>query len=311
MLDIFNKSNGPLAERARSPLYGSFVISWLIWNWRIVLTIFFFSKEDFKGLNLVQYISTTYLNTNDCLLIPLAFSFGYMLIVPWIDYFLVWHSEVNKRTKIDRKIAVGRSHSVEGNLYYDLRFKYDEEKKKILNFESELAAKQTDVNQAENELKKKEIIIKELQGEIAESATKKHEFERQVNILEKRHTLDKIFRGRWVYQGLEYNHNSGKIAAERDIYINSNRMYEVKNGEQKHLHDLDLIDVNEANMFLSFVKLPPNSEDKEIRSNIIVCKLTIIGDDLLEGKENNLKVTYRRRTFDTNSEQTNNHTVEL
>lgn len=311
MLDIFNKSNGPLADRARSPLYGSFVISWLIWNWRIPLTICFFSKDDFKGLNLVQYISTTYLNTDDCLLIPLAFSFGYMLIVPWIDYLLVWHSEVNKRTKIDRKIAVGRSHSVEGNLYYDLRFKYDEEKKKILNFESELAAKQNEVTKAENELKKKENTIKDLQGEITESAKQKNEFERKVGILERRHTVEKIFRGRWVYNGFEYSNTTTRIAVEKDVHISNNRVYEVKNGEQTHLHDLDLIDVNEANMFLSFVKLPPNSEDKEVRSNIIVCKINIIGSDLLEGKENNLKVTYRRRTFETSDEQTNNHTVEL
>ena len=65
-MNLFDKSN-PLSERVKSPFYGSFIISWFIWNWRIVLTILLFSKKDYGNLNVVQYIATHYLNICDCL----------------------------------------------------------------------------------------------------------------------------------------------------------------------------------------------------------------------------------------------------
>jgi hypothetical protein len=57
MLDDLRKSvNSTLYERASSPLYGTFILSWLICNWRIIYLTIFVRAEDLKGLTKLGYI---------------------------------------------------------------------------------------------------------------------------------------------------------------------------------------------------------------------------------------------------------------
>src|SRR5579864_8807723 len=112
MSDWIKNISSPLSERAKSPFYGSFIVTWLIWNWRILFVIFFTSKFDLKGMNLSDFILKDYLNIDDGLWIPLAFTAGYLIILPWIDYLIIWYTEWIKRLKMDRKIAVSKTHSI-------------------------------------------------------------------------------------------------------------------------------------------------------------------------------------------------------
>ena len=60
-MEWLNKITNPLAERVKSPLYGSFIISWLIWNWRVALTVLFPNQSKFGKLTLVEYVATNYM----------------------------------------------------------------------------------------------------------------------------------------------------------------------------------------------------------------------------------------------------------
>jgi hypothetical protein len=102
-MEWLNKFTNPLAERTKSPLYGAFLFSWLIWNWRIVLTVLIPSQIKFEGLSLTAYISTHFLNIWDALIIPLGYALFYIFILPWIDFKLIRFTEEEKRKKIDEK----------------------------------------------------------------------------------------------------------------------------------------------------------------------------------------------------------------
>ena len=56
MISDFRKSiNSILYERVSSPLFGTFVISWLIWNWKITYLTLFVSESNLDK-NKLEYI---------------------------------------------------------------------------------------------------------------------------------------------------------------------------------------------------------------------------------------------------------------
>lgn len=303
MFDFLNKPNSPLAERARSPLYGSFVISWFIWNWRIILTIFLFKSEDYHGLNVVQYISTTYLNMKDCIWIPLAMAAGYILFVPWIDYLIIWYSEHNKRVKIDKKIEIGRKHFVEGNMYYDLRLKYEDERKEILDIENKLTKAKSDALKAENELEQLNIELNNIVSD-------KNFYEQKWIKVSARHNLEGIFYGRWVFETRGplrmVDRHSKREIIRTDIEVKENKINEVENNVSSLIYEIDLIDFDPDNKKLSFIKRTPGNYNK-----IIICKLDIINNNTLEGTENTDKVTYKRSVFMPEYEEEANASEEV
>jgi hypothetical protein len=46
--DAIKSIRAELYERVASPLLGSFIVSWLIWNYRLILLIFFDEKNNRK-----------------------------------------------------------------------------------------------------------------------------------------------------------------------------------------------------------------------------------------------------------------------
>jgi hypothetical protein len=51
--EIKKSINSILFERLTSPLYGTLIISWLIWNWKIIyLTLFVDSEENYEEIEI-------------------------------------------------------------------------------------------------------------------------------------------------------------------------------------------------------------------------------------------------------------------
>jgi hypothetical protein len=88
-----------LSDKMASPFYGSFIISWLLWNWKIWYITFFVSPElllEKYGMLKIDYIINIYNiswgSIAHLFLFPLLSSFIIIFIWPFITglYYKVW-----------------------------------------------------------------------------------------------------------------------------------------------------------------------------------------------------------------------------
>jgi hypothetical protein len=82
-----------VVERARSPLLGSFLLAWPIYNWKFLLTLFSQSldtKEKIAQLSLL-------LQEPRYILVPAIISLIYFLIAPWANLVQQWYAERPER----------------------------------------------------------------------------------------------------------------------------------------------------------------------------------------------------------------------
>lgn len=67
--EISDSLKASIYDRGKSPFYGSFIISWLGWNWRLVFSLFGDGKQDFA--NRITIINETYVSWLTNLVYPL------------------------------------------------------------------------------------------------------------------------------------------------------------------------------------------------------------------------------------------------
>jgi hypothetical protein len=89
-------------QRIKSPFFGSFIFSWLIFNWK---PIFYFLFSDEKISMKIEKIENSFEFIQNSLLYPLFLSFIYVLVFPYINQFIHWltiKAENSKREEYHR-----------------------------------------------------------------------------------------------------------------------------------------------------------------------------------------------------------------
>ncbi len=102
--EIRKSINSVLYERTASPLYGTFILSWLVCNWKIVYATLFVS-EDKLGQMRIEYVenTTTWWTMLFCPLISTAIL---ILLVPFVANGAYWVSLEFKKWKNNKKNSV-------------------------------------------------------------------------------------------------------------------------------------------------------------------------------------------------------------
>ncbi|TGK01811.1 hypothetical protein EHQ53_15160 [Leptospira langatensis] len=87
--EIKNSVQKVLSERAVSPLAGTFIISWCLWNWEIFI-LFFFSSDDISVLDKIFYIK--YFGSNACNVFvkPIISTIAILLLYPLFSNSTYW-----------------------------------------------------------------------------------------------------------------------------------------------------------------------------------------------------------------------------
>ena len=106
MIDELKKSlSAILYERTTSPFYGTLLISWLIWNWKIVYLTLFISENKINT-DKINYITNNF-NDIHCLLIyPLISTVVLLTVIPYISNGAYWLSLKFNKWKKDQKNVV-------------------------------------------------------------------------------------------------------------------------------------------------------------------------------------------------------------
>lgn len=74
-----------IEDRLTNPIAGTFVLSWVIVNWKPILFVILSELEIGKRINVVE---TEYFDINHMVTFPLLFTTFYLIALPWILYWL-------------------------------------------------------------------------------------------------------------------------------------------------------------------------------------------------------------------------------
>ena len=147
-LQAIGETSKTIFQRGANPIIGSFISSWLVVNWKIVLLLL---KSNDEIEQTILIIEQSYLKVENILYYPLIFSFSYVLLIPWLSLIItkitskaeIIGAEIihNKNTYInqseksamlsDPKIKLPYE-SIEGVLSTIFIHMSDEEKRKII-----------------------------------------------------------------------------------------------------------------------------------------------------------------------------------
>ncbi len=139
--EIKKSINATLHERLTSPLFGSFILSWLIWNWKIIYLTFFI---DSKLLNHTKIciIENQYSDLDYLIFYPLLSTILLITIIPFISVGAFWVTSKFNSMK--------------------LKIKQENDNKQLLNIEQSLT-----IREEINNLKEKhQVIFNEKDSEI-------------------------------------------------------------------------------------------------------------------------------------------------
>ncbi|WP_406845030.1 hypothetical protein [Flavobacterium soyae] len=101
MIDDLKKSFDQIIyERTTSPFYGSFIISWCLWNWKIIYLTFFVSQDK------IDYIVTNFSAFKNIFIFPLLSSIFIITLVPFITNGAYWLSLKFNKWRVDQKNLV-------------------------------------------------------------------------------------------------------------------------------------------------------------------------------------------------------------
>ncbi|OIV42758.1 hypothetical protein [Flavobacterium johnsoniae] len=108
MIDDLKKSFDQIIyERTTSPFYGSFIISWCLWNWKILYLTFFVSQDKIDS-NKIDYIINNFSSTGNVFIFPLLSSIIIITLVPFMTNGAYWLSLKFNKWRVDQKKIVDR-----------------------------------------------------------------------------------------------------------------------------------------------------------------------------------------------------------
>lgn len=152
MINEIKKSiNSILYERVSSPFFGTLIISWLIWNWRIIYLTFFISSDKIE-LNKIDYIIENYAQTEYLIWYPLLSTLVLITLIPFISNGAYWLNLRFSQWKVEQKKIVEKKQLLTIEQSIQLR-------ERLADMENRFDTLLSDKN---NEIKQLELTIDEL-----------------------------------------------------------------------------------------------------------------------------------------------------
>jgi hypothetical protein len=155
MTDIKKSLNQITNERISSPLYGTLILSWLIWNWKIIYITFFVSEDKIEK-NKIDYIITNYSDLDDLVFFPLLSTLVLLTLMPFVSNGAYWLSLKFNIWKSDKKNEVERKQLLTLEQSIQLRELIADQEKR---FENILADKNTEIKQLKIQIEESEKNI--------------------------------------------------------------------------------------------------------------------------------------------------------
>lgn len=190
MSEIKKSINAILYERFSSPLYGTLILSWLIWNWKIIYLTIFISEEKIEG-NKIDYIISNYSDINNLIYFPLLSSLILLTAVPFVSNGAYWLNLKFNIWKSDKKNEVERKQLLTLEQSIQLRELIADQEKR---FENILSDKNSEIQQLKLQMEertKQNTVIDSSQKIQSESSLKR--IQNVTNKIKENPNLSKAF----------------------------------------------------------------------------------------------------------------------
>lgn len=164
MIDDLKKSFDQIIyERTTSPFYGSFIISWSLWNWKIIYLTFFVSQDKIDT-NKIDYIVNNFSNVGNILIFPFLSSIFIITIVPFITNGAYWLSLKFNKWRVDQKNIVDGKQllSIEQSIELREQISKQEERFAKLVEDKNLEIKQLNLQIQEYQKKEPTVTLEKL-----------------------------------------------------------------------------------------------------------------------------------------------------
>jgi hypothetical protein len=144
MFDDIKKSiSAILYETTTSPLFGTFIISWLVCNWKIVYLTFFISEDKIE-ITKIDYITTNCNNEWNLIWLPLISTSILITIIPIFSNGAYWLTIIYNKWKVEKKKEVELSQQLTLEQSIELRKQISEQENQ---FEKMLSNKDLEIRQ--------------------------------------------------------------------------------------------------------------------------------------------------------------------
>nr|WP_315203204.1 hypothetical protein [uncultured Flavobacterium sp.] len=287
-----------MKERLSNPLIFSFLISWLVYNWKIPVALIWFDENQISATgckSIFEFIEYEW-SKNGKIKEPIFVAFGYTLLLPVIKNLnRLLNSFVYKYADIlDFKILKKSSVSIEKHLKIrDAYFLRTQELDKIFKDEDIYIAEN---NQIRNELS----IAKENQKNADILRVELNDIINGINDIS---FLNGFWNVTYVYN---QNDRNKKQTVIEKVEIISGRYQIVSENKVDHMYDIRNFYLNKRNKTLFFVKYLTNEYARKIDEELDnddymkICELRFVNEDKLSGDENRyVSVVFERISMKT------------
>tara|TARA_R110000764_G_scaffold240099_1_gene342530 strand:- start:57 stop:821 length:765 start_codon:yes stop_codon:yes gene_type:complete len=193
--DLRKSINSILYQRVTSPLFGTFIVAWLVWNWKIVYTTFFID-EDKIDKNKIDYIVENFNNTEFLIWYPLLSTLILLTIIPFISNGAYWLSLKFEKWRVDNKNAIEkkqlltleqsiqlREQIIDSERKFDSLLQNKNDEIKQLKLLIEESTKKDESNTQSKEPKSNEEFIKKEINNIFEKIQRNDELKNALHII--------------------------------------------------------------------------------------------------------------------------------
>lgn len=153
MLEESKKSiQNILNQRISSPFYGTLIVSWLLWNWKIIYLTIFVSEQKITS-NKIDFIIANYNNVYHLIWLPLLSTFLILTLIPFLTNGAFWLDLKFEQWRIEQKNTIEKKQLLSIEQSISLR-------EQILSMETRFETLLSDKNAEINQLK---LLINELE----------------------------------------------------------------------------------------------------------------------------------------------------
>ncbi len=274
--DFFKQIN----IRISNPLIFSFIISWLVWNWKIVIVLIFYNEKFLNQDGYKSYLDFITKNTDKCYSFwcPIFFAVGYTFAFPFVSTgvkaFQTW---IDKRSN-DWNLSILKSGKIGIEKYMSLRESLDVRRdfiEKIIEKEGSnlvlLEEANDKINSLEHQLNENKL---EHQREIKN-------YQQQRGILN-----TELLQGKWKMQTFMNN----TVQNEYIVEVKDNYYYIIQNNKPQKVamieHYKYIIDSNNRDSNSIFFIKAMLAENGAITSKVVNELKYNYNTKVMEGIEN-------------------------